>query len=192
MVAETSAIHMSLKILVSACLLGAPVRYDGAARTLRHPALARWHSEGRLVAICPELQAGFSVSRPPAEIADGRSGDDVIAGRGRVLEATGRDVTALYLDGARAALALARAHGCGFALLIDGSPSCGSGFIHDGAFKGKRHAGAGVTAALLRANGIEVFAESEIDTLAARLAQEDAAQPRSASKVPSSDKRPGP
>ena len=58
------------------------------------------------------------------------------------------------------------------ALLIDGSPSCGSGFIHDGGFGGRRHAGAGVTAALLRQNGIEVFAETQIDALRARLSPE--------------------
>jgi uncharacterized protein YbbK (DUF523 family) len=55
--------------------------------------------------------------------------------------------------------------------LIDGSPSCGSGFIYDGAFAGRRHVGAGVTAALLRQHGIEVFAETEIDALQIRLPQ---------------------
>lgn len=89
----------------------------------------------------------------------------------REIEATGADVTNLFVSGARAALALAQMHGCGFALLIDGSPSCGSGFIYDGHFAGRRHIGAGVTAALLRENGIEVFAETEIDALEDRLSR---------------------
>ena len=93
----------------------------------------------------------------------------LVAGDARVVEATGADVTDLYVAAARAALALAREHGCRFALLIDGSPSCGSGFIYDGAFAGRKHVGAGVTAALLRQHGIEVFAETEIDALQARL-----------------------
>lgn len=166
---------MTAKILVSACLAGRPVRYDGAAKTLEHPALARWREEGRVVIVCPELAGGFSVPRPPAEIAEGGSGDDVLAGRARVVEITGADVTELYLAGARSALALAQAEGCRFALLIDGSPSCGSAFIYDGAFAGRRHAGSGVTAALLRAQGLEVFTPSEIDVLEARLASFGAA-----------------
>lgn len=157
------------KILVSACLLGRPVRYDGSAKTMTHPTLDRWRQEGRLAAICPELTAGFSVPRPPAEISGRQSGLAALEGNAQVLEATGADVTALYVEGARAALALAREQGCRFALLIDGSPSCGSGFIYDGSFGGRKHGGAGVTAALLRDHGIEVFAEAEIDALEARL-----------------------
>lgn len=163
---------MPARILVSACLLGRPVRYDGSAKPLGHPALEQWRNEGRLVSICPELLAGFSVPRPPAEIGDGKTGQGVLSGAARVIEATGRDVTALYLAGAEAALALARAHGCAFALLIDGSPSCGSGFIYDGGFAGRKHVGAGVTATLLRQHGIEVYAHTEIDMLAERLRRE--------------------
>lgn len=160
---------MTARILVSACLLGRPVRYNGSAKAVAHPVLDAWRAQGRLVVVCPELIAGFSVPRPPAEIAGGASGQAVLAGAARVVERTGADVTDRYVEGARAVLALAREHDCRFALLIDGSPSCGSGFIHDGSFAGRRHAGAGVTAALLRQNGIEVFAETQIDALQARL-----------------------
>ena len=120
---------MTARILVSACLLGRPVRYNGSAKPFIHPALSRWQAEGRVVSICPELAAGFRVPRPPAEIGAGRSGEDVLGGGAQVIEQGGADVTALYLAGARAALALARAENCRFALLIDGSPSCGSSFI---------------------------------------------------------------
>lgn len=161
------------KILVSACLLGRPVRYNGSAKTLTHPVLDQWMQEGRLVSICPELKAGFSVPRPPAEIGDSMSGSAVLSGQARVIEATGADVTELYIAGAHSALALAQEHGCRFALLIDGSPSCGSGFIYDGAFAGRKHVGAGVTAALLRQHGIEVFAETEIEALASRVGNVD-------------------
>jgi uncharacterized protein YbbK (DUF523 family) len=160
------------KILVSACFLGRPVRYDGSAKTLAHPALERWRAAGRLVAMCPELAAGFPTPRPPAEIERGESGQVVLSGCARVIEETGADVTDLYVEGARAALSLAQASDCRFALLVDGSPSCGSRFVYDGGFSGKTRAGAGVTTALLRQNGIEVFAESEIDDLQERLASE--------------------
>ncbi|QBR03129.1 DUF523 domain-containing protein [Paraburkholderia pallida] len=163
---------MIQKILVSACLLGSPVRYNGLAKTLAHPILDEWRREGRVVSVCPELIGGFGVPRPAAEIARAQSGEAVLAGAARVVDTAGADVTAFFLAGAQAALELAREHNCRFALLIDGSPSCGSRFIYDGSFSGQRRAGAGVTAALLRKHGIEVFADSEIDALGARLARE--------------------
>ncbi|GJD73069.1 DUF523 domain-containing protein [Methylobacterium goesingense] len=157
------------KVLVSACLMGRPVRYNGSAKALSHPLLERLAAEGRLVVVCPELSAGFSVPRPAAEIADGCDGDAVLTGTAKVIEATGGDVTGLYIAGAHAALKLAVENGCRFALLIDGSPSCGSGFIYDGSFGATKHAGSGVTAALLRQHGIEVFADCQIEALEHRL-----------------------
>jgi uncharacterized protein YbbK (DUF523 family) len=157
---------MRAKILVSACLMGHAVRYDGQAKPLMHPALDRWRDEGRLVTFCPEMSAGMPVPRLPAEIAAGRAGADVLSGAARVLESEGADVTDAFLQAAENALALARETGCAYALLIDGSPSCGSGFIYDGSFTGRRLTGEGVTAALLRANGIRVFSDKEIEALA--------------------------
>ncbi|QRM54521.1 DUF523 domain-containing protein [Sinorhizobium sp. BG8] len=158
------------KILISACLMGLPVRYNGSAKPLLHEAVDRWKAEGRLVSLCPELAGGFAVPRPPAEIERAMNGDDVLDGRARVLEVTGGDVTAAYIDGARIALAVARENHCRFALLIDGSPSCGSGFVYDGSFSGRRHAGQGVTAAYLQRNGVEVFSDSEVDFLVEKIA----------------------
>lgn len=160
---------MTAKILVSACLMGHAVRYDGRAKPLLHPVLDRWRSEGRLVTICPEMSAGMPVPRLPAEIEAGQDGARVLSGTARVLESGGQDVTAEFRQAAENALALATETGCAYALLIDGSPSCGSGFIYDGSFSGRRHAGEGVTAALLRANGIEVFSDRQIEDLVARI-----------------------
>lgn len=98
-----------------------------------------------------------------------KKGDAVLGGQGRVKENTGADVTDLYIIAARSALELAHETGCEFALLTDGSPSCGSTFIYDGTFSGKQHGGDGVTAAFLRRNGIEVFAHNQIELLAVRL-----------------------
>lgn len=160
---------MSEKILISACLAGHPVRYNGSAKPLAHPLIDQWRAEGRLVTICPELMAGFSVPRLPAEIAQGSDGEAVLSGKGRVIEQNGIDVTAQFIAGAQAALAIARANNCRFALLIDGSPSCGSRTIYDGNFIGQKHSGAGVTATLLRDHGIEVFADTQIEDLGIRL-----------------------
>lgn len=160
---------MTGKILISACLMGEPVRYDGKGKRLDHNLIARWKLEGRLVVFCPELAGGFQVPRAPAEIADGKVGADVLVGQASVIEIGGSDVTDQFVKGAEKALALARAEGCAFALLIDGSPSCGSGFVYDGSFSGRRHPGRGVTAALLIDNGIEVYAPDEIEALASRI-----------------------
>lgn len=156
---------MTSKILISACLLGHAVRYDGKGKPLAHPAIERWTQEGRLVTICPEMAGGMAVPRPPAEIEGGGPGLDVLEGRARVIEITGGDVTSQFIDGAQKALAFAKEHGCAYALLIDGSPSCGSVAIYDGSFSGRKQAGNGVTAALLAQAGIAVFSPANIDAL---------------------------
>ena len=157
------------KILISACLLGRPVRYDGKGKLLADPLIERWKAEGRFVGYCPEQAGGLPTPRPPAEIEGGMNGEDVLAGRARVMEATGGDVTREFIAGGKKAVAVAREHGCAFALLIDGSPSCGSSFIYDGSFSGARHPGFGVTAALMRRAGIAVFSDRELEQLAAHI-----------------------
>ena len=160
------------KVLVSACLLGGKVRYNGSYRLNDHPILARWQAEGRIVQICPEVAVGFDTPRPPAEIRSTGDGQAVLHGQGQVVERTGNDVTALYLEAGQLALDLARRTECRYAVLTDGSPSCGSSFIYDGSFSGTRIPGRGTTTALLEANGIRVFSEDgigELDNLLARL-----------------------
>ncbi|UMM07488.1 DUF523 domain-containing protein [Gluconobacter frateurii] len=156
---------MKNRILVSACLLGQPVRYDGKAKTLLHPLLQQWQEEGRLVVVCPELAGGMPVPRPSAEIGARQDGRDVLQGEARVIDTSGADVTDEFVAGARIALNVAQTQGCRFALLMEGSPSCGSQMIYDGSFSGQKHAGAGVTAALLRQNGIQVFSQNTIEAL---------------------------
>lgn len=58
------------KILVSRCLLGQPVRYDGGVHGPLS-LLLRWQAEGRLVPLCPEVFGGLPTPRAPAEIAGG-------------------------------------------------------------------------------------------------------------------------
>lgn len=167
----------SCRILVSSCLLGRPVRYDGSAKSFRHDALSQWGAAGRLVPVCPEMLAGFVTPRPPAEIAEGRSGSAVLTAQARVVEDTGKDVTSAFIAGAQRALKIALQQNCRFALLTDGSPSCGSSFIYDGGFAGRRNEGDGVTAALLRRNGIAVFSPESLDALISAVAAFDHSQP---------------
>ena len=139
-------------ILISACLLGTACRYDGGSK----PVLSVEALLGRyqLVPICPEQLGGLPTPREPSE----RLGD-------RVVMKSGADVSAQYQRGAEQALHLARVFGCKKAVLKERSPSCGAGEIYDGTFSGHLTSGDGVTAELLKANGIEVFGESEIETL---------------------------
>ena len=157
------------KILVSRCLLGQRVRYDGGAHG-PFDVLARWQAEGRIVPLCPEVAGGLPTPRAPAEISGGR-GAAVLDGELPVLTDGGQDVTAEFVAGARMALELVAAHGIRIALLKARSPSCGKREAYDGSFSGTRVAGEGVTAAALRRAGVEVFSEEQLAEAAVRLAE---------------------
>lgn len=153
-----------IRILVSACLLGERVRYDGRDNPCNDARLRAWQHQGRLVPLCPEVAGGLPVPRPRAEIQRGAGGCE------RVVTVAGDDVSMQFAAGARAALRLARHHGAQLAVLTDRSPSCGSHEIHDGSFSGRRLAGQGVTARLLEQSGVRVFSQHHIDEAAAWLA----------------------
>lgn len=157
-----------LKILVSRCLLGHRVRYDGGAHG-PFDWLERWQAQGRLVPICPEVAGGLPTPRPPAEIIGGQ-GEAVLDGRVRVLSIEGADVTQAFVRGAEQALALVGTHRIGMAILKARSPSCGNEQTYDGSFTGTRVDGEGVTAALLRHHGVTVFHEGQLEQAAAWLA----------------------
>lgn len=154
---------MATKLLVSACLLGRPVRYDGRSSAFQER-LAELQRRGRVVAFCPEVAGGLLVPRPPAEIVGG-DGKDVWSGAAWVVTRDGSDVSEAFLRGARLALALAQEHGVVAAVLKARSPSCGNAQIYDGSHTGMLVDGMGVTAALLMEHGIEVFNEDQLDAL---------------------------
>jgi uncharacterized protein YbbK (DUF523 family) len=149
-----------VKVLVSACLLGAPVRYNGKDKKSNHPVLERWLREGRVVSACPEVLGGLGTPRPPSEIVH-------IEGLRRVVANTGRDVTTAFERGAALALEQALADDVRVAVLKEGSPSCGSTWTYDGTFTGTRVSGDGVATALLRRRGIQVFSEEQLAAAAA-------------------------
>ena len=146
-----------MRVLVSACLLGARCRYDGACKPL--PGLERLLDAADPVPVCPEQLGGLPTPRTPAE----RCGRFVVA-------RDGTDVTAQYERGAQEALRLAQLTGCTLALLKEKSPSCGCGRIYDGTHTGTLTGGNGVTAELLLQNGVHVFGETQLDALLDSLA----------------------
>ncbi|XVQ09147.1 DUF523 domain-containing protein [Spirillospora sp. CA-255316] len=160
------------RILVSACLFGRPVRYDGAAKPVHQALFERWRAEGRLVPFCPEVSGGLPVPRPPAELTG--PADAVLDGSAEVRTDTGADVTDQFVRGARLALETAERAGARMAILKEGSPSCATGHTYDGTFSGTRTPGAGITTTLLQRSGIRVFNEHDLDAAAGYLAELEA------------------
>lgn len=146
-------------ILISACLAGRACRFDGTGAL--DDTVSRLVAEGRAILVCPEVDGGLGTPRPPAEIIGG-DGTDVIEGHARVVTENGLEVTEAYLAGARRALATARRTGASTAILKARSPSCGAGVVYDGTFSRTLTTGDGVTAALLRSEGLTVLTDEEV------------------------------
>ena len=154
------------KILISACFLSNPVRYDGTAYDIENKVsletlsiISRWQEQGRLLAICPEMSGGLPVPRPAAEIIPTQA---MQAKRVQVKTQSGVDVSNEFIRGAQSALALCQAENIKLAVLTESSPSCGSSWIYDGQFSRNKISGEGVTTALLREHGIKVFSQFEL------------------------------
>ncbi|MEW6264190.1 MAG: DUF523 domain-containing protein [Thermodesulfobacteriota bacterium] len=137
-------------ILVSACLVGRPCRYDG--RGALSPELVSDLAGRPWLAVCPEQLGGLATPRTPARLKGG-DGEEVLSGRARVVDTAGQDVTGAFIHGAEAVLDLAVRLKVEICYLKDRSPSCGltvsSG--ESGPVKGP-----GVLAALLIRSGFKV------------------------------------
>ncbi len=137
-----------MKILVSACLLGLPCRYDGQSKPCE--ALISLADRHTLIPVCPEQLGGLPTPRPPAE----RQGDAVHT-------QSGVDVTDAYQRGAECAVKVYELNHCDCAVLKSRSPSCGCGTIYDGTFSGALREGDGVTAQALKTRGYRVYTEEK-------------------------------
>jgi len=158
------------KILISACLLGDRVRYDGQSKLLDNGTLETLVSQQRVIKFCPEVGSGLPVPRPAAEI-EGGDGSDVLTNQAKVITRDGRDVSNYFIEGAQQALALCREHNITVAVLTGISPSCGSQKIYDGSFRRKIRDGDGVTSALLKQHGIHVFDQHQLEQAFKQLAE---------------------
>ncbi|EAU55461.1 DUF523 domain-containing protein [Mariprofundus ferrooxydans] len=160
------------KVLVSACLLGERVRYDGSD-CQQHGVLDQWQRQGRIVSLCPETMAGLPTPRPPAEIEGGDVGA-VMRGQGAVRRQDGTDVTDAFVEGAEIALRECWHHKIKVAILKEGSPSCGVCLVNDGSFSGVKIEGQGMTARLLIRHGISVFSEHQLQEAEQRVRELEA------------------
>ncbi len=107
--------------------------------------------------ICPEQLGGLPTPRAASRIVGG-DGADVLAGRARVVDVHGRDNTAAFIKGARAAVRLAEEVSPAAALLRSRSPSCGPRIrVGSDAVPRPR----GVSAAVLSAAGLRLLEVEE-------------------------------
>ena len=140
------------KILISACLIGDNVKYNGGNNL--SPKIAALLEKYELVPFCPEVEGGLPTPRHPSEQKDGR-----------VINDLNEDVTDSFLRGADLAYNICLYLKIKKAILKERSPSCGSKEIYDGTFSHKVVKGMGVTAAYLKEKGIAIYNEDEIDSL---------------------------
>lgn len=138
-----------MRVAISACLLGAPVRYDGGSKPAAE--VQRLAERVDVVRVCPETASGLPVPRPPAEQVGGR-----------VLLADGRDVTEEFALGAERCAGLVSRLPVSLAVLKAKSPSCGVGLVYDGTYSGRLVAGQGVFAERLEREGICVVTEETV------------------------------
>lgn len=148
---------MNIK-LCSACLLGANCRYDG--RSKPNEKIIALASQEVLIPVCPEQLGGQATPRPDAEMQGG-DGSQVLDKKARVVEPSGHDVSSDFIQGAEEVLKIAKLLNIQEAILKQRSPSCGSGQIYDGTFSKRIIKGDGVTAALLKRNGIKIISEED-------------------------------
>lgn len=140
------------KILISACLVGENCKYNGGNNL--NPQIDTLLEKYDLIPFCPEMEGGLPTPRNPSEV----KGESVFMDNGK-------DVTENFFKGAKKALMLCLFLKIKIAVLKERSPSCGTHQIHDGSFSNKLIDGMGVTAKMLKENGIAVYSEDEIDKL---------------------------
>lgn len=133
-----------MKIMVSACLIGENVKYNGGNNL--HEKVMRYIEGNEVIPVCPEVMGGLPIPRAPGEIVDGV-----------VRNEDGTSVDLEYRKGAEQALEIARSENIDLAILQSRSPSCGVNQIYDGTFTGCKIKGSGVFAQLLKDNGFKVL-----------------------------------
>lgn len=140
------------RILISACLVGDNVKYNGGNN--KSPLIDKLLEKYELIPFCPEVEGGLKIPRSPSERKDDR-----------VINMEGQDVTFAYEKGAELAFNICLFLKIKKVILKDKSPSCGSKEIYDGSFTHKAIPGMGVTAEYLKEKGIAVYSEDEIESL---------------------------
>ncbi|MDQ7783970.1 MAG: DUF523 domain-containing protein [Desulfomonilaceae bacterium] len=146
---------MRQPIIISACLAGLRTRYDG--RAFPHPHLDHLAAGWTLVPVCPEVLGGLGIPRPQCRFMGG-DGVEVLEGRARILDRTGRDRTSHFVRGAEEVNRVVQLVTPRLIVFKEGSPSCGVRRVD---IEGTRQPGCGVTVALLRRHGFSILTEED-------------------------------
>ena len=140
------------KIIISACLLGDDVKYDGTNNSiLNDPLIQKLIELDMLIKICPEVEGGLPIPRPKSEIIGNK-----------VQNIQKIDVTQQFLLGAQKICEIAQKNSVKIAILKSKSPSCGKDFVYDGSFSKVLINGDGLSVRALKKMGVKVFSENEL------------------------------
>lgn len=137
--------------LVSACLVGLNTRYNGESSPC--PELIELLLKGEVMPLCPEQLGGLPTPRSPCTLVGG-DGCAVLKGEAKAVNRDGEEVTRKLVRGAREALKVIKGMGIERAHLREGSPSCG---VSHTDCDWRKESGCGVTAALLKSEGVELI-----------------------------------
>ncbi len=145
-------------ILISSCLLGENVRYDGGNCLITHSLLNKLEKKFNLISVCPELLAGMGVPRAPIEIKNNE-----------IINEQGKKLTHLFDPVKDHIDALVKDKKIKIAVLKEFSPSCGSHQIYDGSFSGQIIDGEGIISKYLKELGVTVYSEKNLSKLLSSL-----------------------
>ena len=145
--------------VISACLIGENCKYKGDNNL--HQEVKKIFDESTSIAVCPEILGGLGVPRHRTEICEG-SGEEVLCGKGKVINKKGEDVTIGFVRGAQRAFEMAKEKGLTKAIVKARSPSCGFGMIYDGTFSGALKKGNGVFTQMLCEHGFVIKTEEDV------------------------------
>lgn len=135
-------------VLISACLVGEACRYDGKSKE-RSELLDRL-ADKHLIPVCPEVEGGLPIPRPPAEIR----GD-------KVFRENGEEVTSHFVEGARVCLDKGLSENATLAILKSRSPACGCGQVYDGTFTNNVIVGDGIFTRIIKSAGIKCISDED-------------------------------
>jgi len=129
--------------LVSACLCGLKCAWRGTDKP--NLEILEMVKRGEAIPICPEQLGGMPTPREACE----QRGN-------KVFSKTGKEHTEEFNKGANEVLKFAQAINAKEFIGKAKSPSCGADLVYDGTFSDNLIKGDGVTAKLLKENGIKV------------------------------------
>ncbi|MEA3354369.1 MAG: DUF523 domain-containing protein [Campylobacterota bacterium] len=145
------------KLLISSCLLGELVKYNGSHNKLDETTIEELKSKFELFPFCPEVEGGLPTPRVPCEI--------ISLNPIKVIDKKNNDKTNEFLKGASKALELCKKNHIKKALLKSNSPSCSNQYIYDGTFSSNKIKGVGITVSYLNSINIKIYNEKELNTL---------------------------